>query len=464
MAENIIKQDDHIRQEEINIEFFSKQWEEECFNIGCQKARDEAVKMLTQIEQKLHECRDKCWKVVGFREKTLLTRFGEITIQRRLYKNNGEYCFLLDDYMKWRPNQSATPSLTEALVDSATKLSFRKVSKEVEKYTAGVISASTVHCLLTRVTQDAICEEANQHDSWYEDGVIPPPGERKVSILYMEADGLWVRLQREDKEHYELKSAIAYEGWERHEDDSYSLLNKNVYCHCDDSIPFWQSAGIHFDKYWDLGSVNLIVLGGDDANWINAGESEMGYCVRQLDGFHLLRSCCKGWEKGVEIYSCIRDGDKADIAKVLGNVKERPGKTSEKERKHVLGCLERGIDWRKKVLIEIPEGARGLGTMEGNESNLFADRMKDRGMSWTIKGSQRMGKAIELSRNGELNNYVGLRSSLDRIEKQTLSFDLFSYKDVYTEQASMPSLHSQHASRPWVRALRELTTLNYLLN
>jgi len=55
MADNIIKQDDRIRQEE-NIESSSKQWEEEqweeeCFNIGCQKARDEAVKMLTQIEQ-----------------------------------------------------------------------------------------------------------------------------------------------------------------------------------------------------------------------------------------------------------------------------------------------------------------------------------------------------------------------------------------------------------------------------
>lgn len=119
----------------------------------------------------------------------------------------------------------------------------------------------------------------------------------------------------------------------------------------------------------------------------------MVYCVRQLDGFHLLRSCCKGWEKGEEIYSCIRNGDKADIVKMLGNAKERTGKTSEKERKHVLGCVERGMDWRKKVSLEISEGARGLGTMEGNESNLFADRMKDRGMSWTISGAQRMGKA-----------------------------------------------------------------------
>jgi len=247
-------------------------------------------------------------------------------------------------------------------------------------------------------------------------------------------------------------------------------LNKKVYCHGDDSIPFWQLAGIHFDKYWDLGSVNLIVLGGDDADWINAGEREMGYCVRQIDGFHLLRSCCRGWERGVEIYTYMRNGDmrngdKAEIAKFLGDVKERTGKVSEKERKHILRNLDRGKDWRKKVTsMEIPEGARGLGTMEGNESNLFADRMKDHGMSWTISGAQRMGKAIELTRNGELSNFVGRRPKMDRREDQSLSFDIFRYKDVYTEQASVPSLHSQHASRAWVRALKELITLNYLLN
>jgi len=160
MAENIIKEDNNVKQEEIDIESFPQQWEEECFNIGCQKARDEAIKKITQIEQRLHESRDKCWKVVGFRERTLITRFGEITIKRRLYGNKkGVYRFLLDEYMNWRPNQPATPSLTSAIVDSATKLSFRKVCQEVEKYTAGVISSSTVHCLLQRVAQSAIDEE-----------------------------------------------------------------------------------------------------------------------------------------------------------------------------------------------------------------------------------------------------------------------------------------------------------------
>jgi hypothetical protein len=468
MAVIIIIADENGNQlEKINPEIKSENWEEECYQIGCKVAKTVASQYLQETEQKLFDERDKALRVKDIKQRTILTRFGEIAIQRRLYRNKkGEYCFLLDEHFNWRPNQLATPSLTSALVDSTTKLSFRKVSDEVEKYTAGVISASTVHCLLQRVAQDAIDEEKKQHKSWYKDGNIPPPGERKVSILYMEADGLWIRLQREDKNHYELKGSIAYEGWEHHSDDSYSLLNKKVYCHGDDSIPFWQLAGIHYDKYWDLGFVNLIVLGGDDADWINAGESEMGYCVRQLDGFHLSRSCCKGWEKGEEIYIAIRNGEiSGDISKVIGNAKERTGKSSEKERKHILKCLDRGKDWRKKVTcLEIPQEARGLGTMEGNESNLFADRMKDRGMSWRISGAQRMGKAIELSHNGELNNWVGRRPTLVRGEEQSLNFDLFGYKDAYIEQVSMPVLYGQHASRAWVKVLKEITSLDYPLN
>ena len=75
----------------------------------------------------------------------------------------------------------------------------------------------------------------------------------------------------------------------------------------------------------------------------------------------------------------------------------------------MLNRLEKGVDWRKKLeaiapelAYTVPDDARGLGAIEGNESNLFADRMKDRGMSWTIRGAQHMGKAIELAFNGEL--------------------------------------------------------------
>ena len=56
--------------------------------------------------------------------------------------------------MNWRPRQEATVSLTEALVDSATYLPFKKVGREAEKYSAGVLSAATIHRILQRVTGD----------------------------------------------------------------------------------------------------------------------------------------------------------------------------------------------------------------------------------------------------------------------------------------------------------------------
>lgn len=74
-------------------------------------------------------------------------------------------------------------------MESATGSTFRRVSREVEK------SASTVHRLLQKVTQDAIDKEKGDWHSCFEDGSLWPPGDRRVPVLYTEADGLWVHLQ-----------------------------------------------------------------------------------------------------------------------------------------------------------------------------------------------------------------------------------------------------------------------------
>ena len=191
-------------------------WEEECYEYGCKAARESAIQRLKAIDERLYHERPEGWHVKRFCQRTLLTRFGKVTVIRRLYQDaKGEYRFLLDEYMNWRPRQEATPSLTAALVDSSTHLSFRKVAREAEKYSAGVLSATTIHRILQRVTQAAITREKSEWEACFEKGVILPSGERKASVLYAEADGLWIHLQRESQKHYELKSAIAYEGWER---------------------------------------------------------------------------------------------------------------------------------------------------------------------------------------------------------------------------------------------------------
>jgi len=87
--------------------------------------------------------------------------------------------------------------------------------------------------------------------------------------------------------------------------------------------------------------------------------------------------------------------------------------------------------------------------------------MKDRGMSWTIAGAQRMGKAIELTANGDLKKWCGRHPPEE--QKQRLSFDLFESQVDLENRAGIPALEGPHASRPWAGVIRELTSTSHRL-
>jgi hypothetical protein len=55
--------------------------------------------------------------------------------------------------------------------------------------------------------------------------------------------------------------------------------------------------------------------------------------------------------------------------------------------------------------------------MESNADKLFANKMKKRGMSWTIKGAQNMGKTIELAFNGNLPDWCGRKPPESKVWK-----------------------------------------------
>ena len=108
----------------------------------------------------------------GFRERTLVTRFGEVVARRRMYSDgSGNTTFALDDYLGWKPRQQASPSLTESIVSMASPVPpyqvrgrlFRMADEMVSELTAGVLSPMTVHRLLSGVGQSAMDDE---HSRW----------------------------------------------------------------------------------------------------------------------------------------------------------------------------------------------------------------------------------------------------------------------------------------------------------
>lgn len=76
-----------------------------------------------------------------------------------------------------------------------------------------------------------MCEEEKQLVEEHKKGNIQ--GERKVLVLFEEADGVYVNLQRKDrkgshKEKAEIKVGIAYDGWKRTRKGCYELVDKVV--------------------------------------------------------------------------------------------------------------------------------------------------------------------------------------------------------------------------------------------
>jgi len=68
-------------------------------------------------------------------------------------------------------------------------------------------------------------------------------------------------------------------------------MGKRFYCHGAEGIPFWEGASLEFARQWDLSRVELVVLGGGGAAWVEEGLSYFPQAVRQRDGFHLARWC-----------------------------------------------------------------------------------------------------------------------------------------------------------------------------
>ena len=443
--------------------------EERSYRAGCEHSRNVMIAELKAIDDELLSRKPRGWSVVGMYDRTMVMRFGDVTVRRRLYRDSeGETVFALDERMGWKPQQLASPSIAERVVEMATDMPFRKVSETVSALTAGVLSPNTVHRLLQSVGEDALCEERERWERQFERGEDMSAGLQRQELLYTEADGVWIHLQREDRKHYELKCGIAYRGWREVAGGRYELVGKRVYAHAQESIPFWEGASLEWGKQYALDAVKRFVVGGDGANWIRQGAYELPNSEFQLDGFHLARACGRGYGKklGRAIYEAIRSGDSRQALSRMERAAPARTRTSAKDRRYVECNVAAGVDWRNRVL-DVPIDARSLGTMESNGDKLTANRMKKRGMSWTIRGANHMAKTIQLCRNQDLSRHCHTTSVTqpDRSPARLRSRPKTATKPRTGDlpEVSMPALVGPHSARPWATSLKRLAQYPYLV-
>ena len=436
----------------------ARNWEAMIYRQACDEAQKRATTHLRGMDEVLFRWRPAGWRVVGFRERTLVTRFGEVRFRRRLYcDKHGCYHFLLDEYLGLPAHQAATPDMQAICTTLASAMSFRQAARRLRQITAGVLSIGTCWRLLQRTGEAAARADAAAVQAVFERGqALPDAGQRAVERLYMEADGVYVRLQRQPQTHLELRNAIAYEGWERLPTarEAYRLRGKRVYCHVGERLPFWEGATLAWARQWDLSRVREVVIGGDGARWIRAGTAEFRGAVWQLDSFHLARACRRayGAEAGQGLYRALRAGATAEADRWLAQAPIREGKEAERYARWVRKVAEEGwgLDWRTRLGID-REAGRGLGCMEGNEAHLLAERMKHKGRSWSPAGAHYMAKVQELVANEEMDRWCyrlpprqpALKHTKGRSHRRQTD-------DGEWLQASVPALHGPAENAAWV--------------
>ena len=156
-------------------------WEGKVFRRVCLQGQREAAAYLEALDEALFEQRPTGWAVVGFRERTLVTRFGEVGFRRRLYRDeSGKYRFLLDEYLRLKAHQAATPEMQAICTSMSSEMSFRKAADMIAQCLAGVLSPSSCWRLLQRTGKAAASAEAAAVEAVFERGeALAQAGERE---------------------------------------------------------------------------------------------------------------------------------------------------------------------------------------------------------------------------------------------------------------------------------------------
>lgn len=430
-----------------SIDDFSR-WEEEIAAMVFKAGRDMAGKLFCVLDEHLANARDKnALRSIGFRRRTLVTRFGEVRIERRLYRDEeGNYRFLLDESLGLSKRTQATPAVGQIATALAAHVPFRVASDIISKLLPAGLSHQAIHALVAKVGEIAIAKDERAAEDLFKNGVVPEGKRKQTDALYLEADGTMIALQREGKRKAEVKIGVAYSGKEKGK-----TKDKLVHLDVDAAESFWRGFTTKVLASFDTSGLRSVFIGGDGASWIRGGTDHFPGADFRLDRFHVVRAVKRvlGFgKKGAAAAGAALEGNVCEACDHLELAKS--GQTSDKVKdiNSVIGYLRSNADG-------LGEGP-SLGTIESNVDKLVANRMKKRGMSWSIKGARRMAKLLELTWSGALESIeLGITPSKTDLTPAApfVAHSLGPDPERWL-YASIPAFSGPHESKPWVKALR----------
>ena len=401
-----------------------KDLEKKIYKYACDQACQMLSEILKNLDDMILEKRDKkLYRFKVFKHTCIKTIMGPVEFDRRVYSYIDEfgkksYRYLLDEYLSMETIGHMSANLVEKMIENVTNDSLRKSAENVKAMTNQDVS----HMAIWNVVQilgQRIEKQEDEKIKLYEDAKLN--GEKKVEILFEEADGVWLCIQGKDRpkkgRKKELKLAVTYEGWVKRsgKKEAYLVKNKRVSAGFTDSKRFKKLRDAKIAEVYNVDEINLKIVNGDGASWIKEGLGEEGVHF-QLDPFHKSQAVLRNVTDKKEAGKLIKQLHEGDEEKALERItelmfecggEEVPVKKLQKLQQYLTSNREGLRPYHLREGLNIPKPPEGLfyrhlGTMEHNICDVLAQRMKGRKMSWSIKGANNLSKILAEKFSGSL--------------------------------------------------------------
>lgn len=451
----------------VELKSFVQHLDKALLNLVIERAREYFKEILHEIDDLIAEQRGDEFCIEHLREVWYQTCLGPVSVKRRQYRDKeGRYHYLLDEFLGMGKYRHVTTNVQQTVLELATTMPYRRSAEVLRKVTAIDLPHQTIWRLLGKLADPYLEKADNEVKHFLDTGEISEGKGKQLSRLMVEADGVILSLQREKDRRAEVKVGIAYEGWEKVGKDRFKTVNKTIYSALAGEDLFWAGMSLKLQEKYDLSRVRDTIVGGDGARWVKNGADYINGRF-QLDRYHLNRELCFALGNDRETIGRMRQAcDRGDVTSSLEILAEEKIRAKGEQAKRIdraynyIKDNSAGIeDYRLKLGNE-GKGLRRTGAMEGNVDKLVVRRMKNQGMSWSLKGIRRMLCMRFLFLEGKLENSLQATNNHDiKVELPRKKVRLIVKRATTPDptawlKVGLPALSR---SNPWVRTIRAIT-------
>lgn len=407
-----------------------------CF-LGCV-----LIKMLLEnYDKKLMKARDNNkYRHKGYRKNTIKTVMGEIEYTRAMYlvkeEEKSKYVFLLDELMQISSIGKVSMNLAELVLNIVPETkSYRKASENIQIATNEILSHEAIREIVLIAGEKQSKKEKEEVSLMKQEKLVK--GLKQITALFEEADGLWISLQGKDRENMqekyrkecekngkefnvnrkvktELKLHMTYEGWKKG-DERHSLVNKRYIAGMMKPREIKELRDARVYQMYDTEKIELRVLNGDGAKWINNIKAEG--TISQKDNFHIRQEIVRDVPKEYRniLEELLNKKEYSKIPDAIEGLKyELGGEEKAIQKLDVLKSylkvrMNRYQDVLKSQGKEMPKAAGGIeyrnpGTMESQIFTVLKVRLTSGRKSFSIIGADALAKvcAMKVENEGKI--------------------------------------------------------------